>query len=269
MLRRESSLIYLLPILFITLLIGIGITLTSFYIVKPGHAAIHLRLGSIIATNEKEGYYFKMPLIDSVTFFSTRIQKSTIETKALSKDLQELFVQMAVNYKIDNVAQLFREVGPKFEEVIIDPFVQESVKAVVAKFDAESLIQKRHEAKELVINELASRLGSKYLHLVDFNFIQLHFSDEFIKAVEAKQIAEQDAKRAENMTKQVNEEAKQTRSRAEAEAYSLKVKRESATAELIKLKSVEAQMKAIEKWDGRLPNVTSGAVPFLNLEKVA
>lgn len=129
----------------------------------------------------------------------------------------------------------------------------------------------------MVVSELVQRLGSKQITVVDFNFTHLDFSPEFIHAVEAKQIAEQDAKRAENMTKQVREEALQTRARGEAEAFSLKVKRESITPELtklkevevkfkeveVKLKQVEAQVKAIEKWDGRLPQVTSGVLPFL------
>jgi hypothetical protein len=57
----------------------------------------------------------------------------------------------------------------------------------------------------------------------------------------------------------------QSRSRAEAEAYSLKIKRESVTADLIELKKIEAHVKAIEKWDGKLPHVSGQATPFINL----
>jgi prohibitin 2 len=255
--------INLLPFIIISIVLAALLLLQSFYIVEPGFSAVHLRLGRIIKTQTLEGFYVKMPFIDSITRFDMRIQRAEIETKALSKDLQTVSVGMVVNYRIEGAAGIFKNIGRDFEKIIIDPFVQESVKAIVAKFDAESLIQKRHEAKDMVVSELIQRLGSKQITLVDFNFTHLDFSPEFIHAVEAKQIAEQDAKRAENMTKQVREEALQIRARAEAEAFSLKVKRESITPELTKLKMVEAQVKAIEKWDGHLPQVTSGAVPFL------
>lgn len=274
MVRKENGFtwVYIPAVLIIFCVIAAVFLINSFYIVKPGFATVHLRLGAVIATDTQEGVYFKIPLVDSITTFDMRIQRAEIETKALSKDLQTVSVGMVVNYRIENAASVFRNIGKNFEKIIIDPFVQESVKAIVAKFDAESLIQKRHEAKDLVVNELIQRLSTKHIQLVDFNFTHLDFSPEFIHAVEAKQIAEQDAKRAENMTKQVREEALQTRARAEAEAFSLKVKRESITPELtklkeveVKLKSVEVQAKAIEKWDGHLPNVMSGAVPLLSV----
>ncbi len=253
----------LLPFLLIGLVALGAIIFSGFYIVEPGFAAIHLRLGTIQKTTKESGLYFKIPLIDSVTMFDLRIQKALIETTALSKDLQSVKVEMAINYRIQDAQLLFLNISTSFEKIIIDPFVQESVKAVVAKFDAESLIQKRHEVKELVISELTERLSSKHILLVDFNFTHLDFSEDFIKAVESKQIAEQDAKRAENQTKQVREEATQARARAEAEAFALKVKRESLTPELIKLKEVEAQIKAIEKWDGHLPHITGSSIPLM------
>lgn len=262
----ESRRLSTLAPLFLTLIvIGIFVAASSYYIVKPGFAAIQQRLGTIKKTTKDSGLYFKMPFIDTVAIFDLRIQKALIETTALSKDLQSVKVEMAINYRIQDAQLLFQNIGTSFEKIIIDPFVQESVKAVVAKFDAESLIQQRHQVKELVINELTERLSSKHILLVDFNFTHLDFSDEFIKAVESKQIAEQDAKRAENMTKQVREESLQARTRAEAEAFALKVKRESLTNELIQLKKVEAEIKAIEKWDGHLPHYTGSSIPLMPL----
>lgn len=237
----------------------------AFYIVEPGFTAIHLRLGKINTIAQEPGYYIQIPGLDSVTFFDTRIQKAEIETSAMSKDLQTVDIGMVVNYRIDNALKIYQEIGSNFEKIIIDPFVQESVKAVVAKFTAEDLIQKRHEAKDRVIEELAERLASKYIALVDFNFTHLDFSPDFIHAVEEKQIAEQQAKRAHNLTEKVREEANQMRMRAEAEAYALKVKREAVTEELIRLQEIEAQLKAIERWNGVLPQVTGQNVPMVQI----
>lgn len=259
------------PIVLATFVIGtlfvLSVLFAGFYTVEPGFTAIHVRLGKILSQKKESGYYFKIPVIDSIASFDLRIRKAfpDIETKAMSKDLQPVSVGMVVNYKIDNALQLYQEIGSEFERIIIDPFTQESVKAIIAKFTAEDLIQRRHEAKELVISELAARLKSRFILLVDFNFTHLDFSHEFIKAVEDKQIAEQRAKQAKNLTEKVREEALQTRMRAEAEAFSLNAKKAAVTAELIRLQEIEAQVKAIEKWNGVLPNVTGGAVPMLSV----
>lgn len=237
-----------------------------FYILKPGYTALHLRLGKFIATNTISGCYTKIPVIDSVIYINNRICKSVIETTALSKDLQTVSIGVAINYKINDAADLYQRVGTDFEQVIIDPFAQESVKAIVAKYTAEDLIQYRHNAKDKVFEELRDRLAPLNISLIDFNFIHSDFSPAFIHAVEEKQIAEQVAKTAKNLTEKVKEEVIQVRIRAEAEAYSLKVKRDSITQELIDLKRAETQLKAIEKWDGRLPRVSGGNTPFINLK---
>ena len=116
-----------------------------------------------------------------------------------------------------------------------------------------------------MVNELKERLAPLNITLIDFNFIHSDFSREFIHAVEEKQIAIQSAITAKNLTEKVKEEVLQTRSRAEAEAYALKIKKESVTPDLIELKKIEAQLKAIEKWDGRLPQVSGDSTPFINI----
>lgn len=262
--QRHSA---FLPVLVVLGLVCVLFVSQCFYIVRPGHVAIHLRLGNIVGVSSESGLAFKLPLVDSVEIFDMRVQREEVETKSLSKDLQSVSMGIVINYRLGDVLELYRTIGRDFVSIIINPFVQESMKAVVAKFDAESLIQKRHEAKDLVISDLGTRLAAKNIQLVDFNFTHLDFSPEFIHSVEAKQIAEQDAKRAENVTKQVREEALQTRARAEAEAFSLQVKRQSVTPELIRLKEVETRLKAIEKWDGQLPRMTGSTIPFISTEK--
>ncbi len=246
-------------------IVGLGVAFNSFYIVDPGFTALHLRLGKVIDVRETSGFYAKAPFIDNIIYINNRICKSVIETTALSKDLQFVSIGVAINYKINDAVKLYQTVGTDFERVIIDPFAQESIKAVVAKYTAEDLIQYRHAAKDKVSLELAERLLPLNIMLIDFNFVHSDFSADFIKAVEEKQIAEQSAKTAKNLTEKVKEEALQVKSRAEADAYALHVKKDAVTKELIALKKADALLKAIEKWDGRLPKVSGGNTPFINL----
>ena len=264
----KKMLLYSIIIFFIMLNIVGGIAYHSFFIVNPGEIVLHMRLGKVIATHEQSGCYTKMPFIDSIITVNNRICKTVIETTALSKDLQFVSIGVAINYKIDNAVKLYQTVGTNFEQVIIDPFAQESIKAVVAKYTAEDLIQYRHDAKDKVFNELRERLLPLHISLIDFNFVHSDFSPDFIKAVEEKQIAEQSAKTARNLTEKVKEEALQIKSKADEEAYSLKVKKETVTADLIALKKAEALLKAIEKWDGKLPHVAGSTTPLLNLSDI-
>lgn len=246
--------------------IGILVAYGSFYIVEPGYTALQLRLGRIIAVHELSGAYLRAPIIDKIVYINNRICKSVIETTALSKDLQSVSIGVAINYRISDAIKLYQMVGIDFEKVIIDPFAQESIKAVVAKYTAEDLIQYRHAAKEKVFLELKERLLPLNIMLIDFNFVHSDFSPDFIKAVEEKQIAEQSAKTAKNLTEKVKEEALQLKTKAEAEAYALKVKKDSVTSELIALRRADALIKAIEKWDGKLPRVSGGNTPFIALD---
>lgn len=259
----EKSLKFI-PLFFFLMFIAVVAT-TSYYVVPPGQTALHLRMGSFIGFHDVSGWYFKIPGVDEIIYINNRICKAEIETTALSKDLQTVSIGVAINYRINDAIKLYQTVGTQFQDIIIDPFAQESIKAIVAKYTAEDLIQFRHEAKERVCAELRDRLVPMYISLIDFNFVHSDFSPDFIKAVEEKQIAEQSAKTARNLTEKVKEEVLQTRSRAEAEAYALKIKKDAVTPELIKLRMAEAQLKAIEKWDGRLPQVSGGNTPFINL----
>ena len=96
-------------------------------------------------------------------------------------------------------------------------------------------------------------------------YLQVYFSKDFIHAVEEKQIAEQSAKTAKNLTEKIKEEALQIRTRADAESYAFHVKKEAVNDNLIKLKQIEAQLSAIEKWDGVLPRMTGKAIPMVSL----
>lgn len=193
MMSKQLNLFRVNIAIFLAIIITIGLW-QGFYIVNPGYTALHLRLGQIINSHISSGCYYKFPFIDEIIYINNRICKSVIETTALSKDLQFVSIGVAINYKINNAIKLYENVGIDFERVIIDPFAQESIKAVVAKYTAEDLIQYRHDAKDKVYLELKERLSKLDIELIDFNFVHSDFSADFIKAVEEKQIAEQSSK---------------------------------------------------------------------------
>jgi prohibitin 2 len=238
----------------------------SYYVVEPGYTAIHLRLGSMLYSHVDSGAYFKVPLIDSVILINNRICKAQIKTTSLSKDLQTITTEVAINYRINDAMKLYKTVGVDFENVILNPYAQESIKAINARYTAEDLIRLRDIVKVEVFNELKKRLDPVFIELVDFNFVHLDFTKEFIHAVEEKQIAEQSAKTAHNLTEKVKEEMLQTKCRADADAYALNAKKLAVTPQLVELKKMDAFLKAIEKWDGKLPNYLGASTPLLSIK---
>jgi regulator of protease activity HflC (stomatin/prohibitin superfamily) len=162
---------------------------------------------------------------------------------------------------------LYSNIGLNYNERIIDPAVKESFKAAAARYTAEELISKREALKTEVRNYLRDRLKVFGIIVVELSITDFEFSQEFNKAIESKQTAEQNALRAKRDLDRIRVEAEQKIASARAEAESLRLQRQVISPELIQLRQIEAQIKAIEKWDGKMPNVTGGAVPFIQVEK--
>jgi regulator of protease activity HflC (stomatin/prohibitin superfamily) len=243
--------------------VAIGIFLYSnlpFYIVNPGYTALQLRMGNIINTRKEGGIYFKMPVLDTIVEMPNGIIKASIETDALSKDLQQISIGIDVNYRYVNEAELYKATRGTPETIILVPFCHESIKAVISQYTAEQLIHNRHEAKDRIYLDLRDRLRPHFIEFIEVNFSHADFSKAFIKAVEDKQIATQESMMAKNQTEKVREMAVQAKLTADAEAYAQQVKKQSATKEL-------AQLKAIEKWDGVLPKYVTGSIPFITVKE--
>jgi regulator of protease activity HflC (stomatin/prohibitin superfamily) len=161
---------------------------------------------------------------------------------------------------------VFRDLGNEPGQRIIIPSVQEAVKAVTARFTAEELIARRTDVRDQIIAQLRERLGRHGIMVDEFSIVNFNFSKSFNDAIEAKTTAEQLKLKAERDLQRIEVEARQRVAQAKAEAESLAVQRQQVTPELIRLREMENQRQAIEKWDGKLPNVAGGAIPFINVK---
>lgn len=229
-----------------------------YYIVHPGETALRLRFGCIIDSQKDSGMYSRIPFIDEIIIMNNRMCKMDVNLDGgLSKDLQSVSTKFIINYKIEDAISLYKSIGTDFEEIIIKPFAIESIKSGLSKYTAEHLIQFRDETKDIIYKDLKERLKKYDITIIDVSFAFSQFSQEFMLSVERKQVAEQDSRTAKNMTERIKEEAIQIKTMADAESYSLKIKKESLTPELIELKK-------IEKWNGVLPQV-SGNIPTIKI----
>jgi regulator of protease activity HflC (stomatin/prohibitin superfamily) len=247
--------------LFFLMLFGF---LKPFVIVDAGERGVVMRFGKVQDAILDEGLHPIIPVVNTVKKLTVRVQKNDVDAEASSKDLQDIKVNVAVNWHVEPTAvnKVFQRLGDEEQIVlrIINPAVSEVVKAATAKKTAEEIITKRTELKEEIDIQLKDRLGSYGLGVDDVSLVDISFSSEFAKAIEAKQIAEQEAKRADFEALRAEKQAQADVNRAKGQAEAQRLQRLTLTSELL-------QQQAIDKWDGKFPLVLGGegALPFINI----
>jgi prohibitin 2 len=238
--------------------------LSPFGTIAAGERGVHLRFTAVTGKVFGEGLYFRIPLIESVQTMDVKVQKYEMQSNAASKDLQTVHSVVALNFHIDpdRVANIYQDVGLQFRDRIIDPAMQEAIKASTAKFTAEELITKREMVRDEIKAQLTSRLKGRNILVDEFNIVNFDFSKNFNDAIEAKVTAEQQALAAKNKLEQIKFEADQkiAEARGKAEAMTIESNALRSNPQILEL-------RALEKWNGTLPQVTGGAVPFINLPK--
>ena len=259
----------LMKYLMIPIVVVFVYLLNPFVTVPAGHRGVVLNFGAVSDKIMGEGLHLRIPIMQSIIKMDVQLQKSNTEADAATKDLQNTKFAIVINYHVspDKVNWVYQKIGTQYEDRIIDPNVEEAVKAISAKYTAEQLITKRQAVSEEIMASLKAKLIVYNIVVDNFSIVDFEFSAQFAEAIEQKQAAEQMALKAERDLTRITTEAKQKVEGARAEAMSLRLKRMEVTTQLLELKKIEAEMKAIEKWDGKLPTYTGGgAMPFLNID---
>lgn len=248
----------------ILFLLVLAIASSFFVIVNAGERGVLMRFGQVQQEILNEGIHVIVPIVNTVEKLSVRVQKQEISAEASSKDLQDVFTDVALNWHIvpEEANIIFQQIGNEqaVTERIIQPAIEEVLKAVMAEYTAEEIITKRQAVKTEVDTGLTSRLLTYHIAVDDISLVHVHFSDRFREAVEAKQIAEQEAKRAGFMALKAVKEAEVRVNLARGEAEAHRILNETLTPAIL-------QRQTIEKWNGSLPIVTdSRASKLLDLE---
>ena len=225
---------------------------SSFRIIKSGEVGIKVRFGKVIETHTKDGINFKLPFIEKIVKMNVRVQKTELDTESSSKDLQLVNMKLAVNYRVDGkkATSLYKNVGKKYEDIVLQPAIQESVKAITSKYTAEELITKRNEVSDKCTEELNKKVNKYGLDIDNFNIINFNFSKEFNRAIEEKQVAEQKVLTAKQELEKERIEADKKIVKAQGEKEANELKQQTLTDNIIK-------EKFLEKWDGKLPLVSN------------
>jgi len=277
----------------LVLFVGLLVLLSGMaVVVEAGHVGVQRTLGAVRPEPLKEGFHLKRPFLDQVEQVDVRLTASHAQATAASKDLQTVTTQVTTQYSMNGelAPLIYQRVGSlgKVSAALVEPAIQECVKAVTAKFTAEELVTKRELVKQQIQEALISYINTTLrekglensLVVANVAITDFSFSPEFNRAIELKVQAEQQALQAKNekikRVTQAEAAASERTLSADAEAYSTEVQSKARAdaikreADALKQSPELIRLRAVEKWDGVLPRITSGGVvPFLNLEAEA
>lgn len=251
---------------FVGVIVLVGLVIGSWVVVGAGERGVVLQMGTVKGVMDN-GFHFKLPFIQSVAKINVQTQKEQVDATAASSDLQTVTTVVALNYHLEPnaVGKLYQEIGEDYKTKVIDPRIQDVVKATTAKHTAEQLITRREQVKDEATQLLREQLLESHIVVESVAFVNFDFSNSFNAAIEAKVTAEQNALSAKNKLEQVKYEAEQRITQAKGEAEAIRIQAQAIQsqggAEYVNL-------KAVEKWNGTLPTymMSGGSVPFINIK---
>ncbi len=270
------------PVIILAVLVLV-LASSCFTVVSAGHTGVVSTFGKVSEDVLQEGFHIKMPW-QQVTKMDNRIVKLEVSTEAFSSDLQTVNVNLAVNYRVDTSKSysIVKNVGTNYESVLMTPAVNEVMKSIMAQYTAEQSITNRNVISTALLDELNEKLADSGIYVSDINIIDFDFSDVYVQAIEAKQVAEQEKlrakieqdqltmeKEAEAARRVIDAEAAAEVARIEAEAAAYAGEKEAVANEKIaaSLTLPLIEYYKIQHWDGKLPTV-SGADTIIRMDGI-
>lgn len=238
----------------------------SFVVVGAGERGVVLQLGKVVGVMDN-GFHFKVPYFQGVEKLNVQKQKEQVDATAASQDLQNVTATVAVNYTLnpDKVGLLYQNLGENYKTNVIDPAIQEAIKASTANYTAEQLVTRREDARQAIEDLLKSKLSPNYIDVKEVSIVNFKFSDQFEQAIESKVTAVQNAEAAKNKLAQVQYEAQQRVAEADGEAKAISIQAQAIQSQGGK---EYVNLKWVEKWDGKLPTTMLGNnTPLVNISQ--
>ena len=246
----------------------------TFVIIPAGHRGVCLWWGSVEKRIMGEGLNFIVPIAERVIKVDVKVQPHPFkEIDASSKEYQMVKMTGMMNFHIDPtyVNDLYQKVGLDFADKVIDPAFNDFVKEVVPTYPIGEILPKREEIRQRAMKKLGDNLERYHIIVDDIYFANIRFSTGYEGAVEAKQVAQQQVETQKQVLAQREIEAQQKVATAKGEAESIQVvaqgQAKANDALSRSISPILVQYKSVEKWNGILPQVSGGAVPFVDLSK--
>ena len=238
----------------IILVIGMIILFASTTIVPTGHIGVVTLYQNVQDKYLDAGFHWIKPFVEDVHNVDVRTQKYANTVEGSARDLQIVNITMSINYQIkpEKVTELYAKVGEHYNDVILNPALQSSLKASMAQFTAEEMITKRAEVANTITKELNESLDNYFL-ISAVNLENIDFTDEYNKAIEAKTTNQQKAEAEKTKLEITKVQNQQKINTAEAEAKVRELQSKSVTDKSLEQLKLEIQREMIQKWNGQFP----------------
>ena len=265
-----------LAIIVVAVVLVAVVGFSSFATIPEGYIGLRYQFGKIVDVNTDAGLHFKVPFVEQVVLVDVREQVFELTTTAYTSDTQTVeALNLKVNYVVtkSNAAELQRSVGIKnVSDKLIMPRVNTILKNEIGQYRAEDLVQSRNALQEEVEKALSEQLEPYGVQVISLSIVNIDFDDSFEEAVRAKVVAEQEALKAQNKTKEKEEQAKQMVIEAQAEADSNRVIADSEAYAIEKIQEALSknpqyiELEKVKKWDGKLPQAMGNEInPFISM----
>lgn len=243
-----------LVVIAVILVIGMIIVFASTTIVPTGHIGVVTLYQNVQDKYLDAGFHWVKPFVEDVHDVDIRTQKYANTVEGSAKDLQIVNITMSINYQIkpEKVTELYAKVGKHYADIILNPALQSSLKASMAKFTAEEMITKRAEVATAITEELNARL-EEYFNISAVNLENIDFTDEYNKAIEAKTTNQQKAEAEKAQLEIIKVQNEQKIKTAEAEAKVRELQSQSVTDKSLEQLRLEIQRELIQKWNRSVP----------------
>jgi len=246
-------------------LVAVVVAFESFTIVPPGHVGVQVTMGKTnLESALPEGVTFVNP-ISSVRNVNVQLQKATLTNQSAgTKDMQQVHTDIVVNFRLkpNMVPTIYKEFGLNVDEKVLGPAISEAFKTVTGQYTSEELILQREAVSQAILARLQAKVNQFDIVVSNISLVNFGFSKAYQDAIDAKMIATQSKLKAEQDLQRITIEAKSRIAEAEGEAKAIAIQAQAINSQG---GAAFVQLEAIKKWDGNLPNVMSGAMPFINV----
>lgn len=257
--KVSFALLVAVPIAFL------GILIPSITIVNAGHVGVQTLFGEVNMVAYPEGMHLINPL-SKVTEVDVRLDKATLENaNAGTNDMQQVHTSIVINYRLDpaKAPYILKEYGVDVDTKILGPAANEAFKSVTGHYKSEELITKRDIVSAEILQHLKDKVSPYSIIVANISLVNFAFGADFQKAIEAKVISVQQTAKAQQELIRIKVEAESRIAQAEGEAKAIQIQ-----AAAIEKSGGEqyVRLQAITKWDGKLPTMMNGAIPFVNVK---
>jgi len=232
----------------------------SLFTVKGGHRAVVFnRLQGVRSNIFGEGTHFVIPWLEWPIVFDVRTRPKELPSLTGTRDLQYVNISLRVLYKPNEheLPEILCRFGEDYDRRILPSIMNETLKAVVAQYNAEQLTTQREEVSRLVRRNLRDRALDFHIKIEDCSITHLSFGPEYTRAIESKQVAQQDAERAKYEVEMAEQERKSKVIAAQGDAEAaalvgLAMQKNPAFAELRRIQAAQEIAQAVARSPNRV-----------------